>query len=353
MSAGENFSLKKKYLFWVFAILLICLFFYKVHSVLLPFYLSIFAVVIFNGTVKFLNKKLHIPRAVSSGVITLMFFSFIIYLGYTILNISFSKASTSVNNIKNNQDLINGISVYLENWLQKFEIKNSFNFIVGQFSDVIIKFSKNTLTYIVNYSSDIVSLIFLFALFPIVMFMMLKDMPTIGKNFYNLLPKSIQKEAKILLNDIYESVFKYLEGQTLAAVVLSICYSTILFFVGSNHFLLLGVVIGFSSFIPYIGFYASTSITLFFIYSQFHDLNRMIITLGLILIMQVIDSGFITPKIVGSKLGVHPLFVILGVLVSIPLFGFFGVLLALPIIGVVSVIAKFFFKKYKNSSYYK
>ena len=79
----------------------------------------------------------------------------------------------------------------------------------------------------------------------------------------------------------------------------------------------------------------------------------MIITLALMLVMQIIDSGFITPKIVGNKLGVHPLFVIFGVLVSMPLFGFFGVLLALPTIGIVGVIARFFVKKYKNSSYYK
>ena len=73
----------------------------------------------------------------------------------------------------------------------------------------------------------------------------------------------------------------------------------------------------------------------------------------LMLTMQIVDSGFITPKIVGSKLGVHPLFVIFGVLVSMPLFGLFGVLLALPLIGVINVIAKFIVKKYKNSSYYK
>jgi len=68
--------------------------------------------------------------------------------------------------------------------------------------------------------------------------------------------------------------------------------------------------------------------------------------------MQIIDSGFITPRIVGNKLGVHPLAVIFGVLVAVPLFGIFGVLLALPIIGVLNVIGKFFVKKYKNSSYY-
>ena len=353
MSAGEKFSLKKRYLFWGVAICFIFAFFYQVHDVLLPFYLSSFVVILFNGLIKFCEKKLHIPRAVSSAVITILFCSFIAYLAYTLFNLSFSKASNQVSNIKNNKDLINNFTTYLNELLTKFDIENTFNLMAGQFSEVIVEYSKNIIGYIVNYSSDIVSTLVLLALSPIVMFMMLKDIPLIGKNFYNLLPKKIQKEAKILLNDIYESVFKYLEGQTFAATVLSICYSALLFPVGIEHFLLLGVVIGFSSFIPYIGFYTATAITLFSVYNQFHDVKRMIITLMLMLTMQIIDSGFITPKIVGSKLGVHPLFVIFGVLVSMPLFGLFGVLLALPLIGVINVIAKFIVKKYKNSSYYK
>ena len=273
MSAGEKFFLKKSYLFWGCAIILLCLFFYQIHSVLLPFYLSTFVVILFNGVVKFFNKKLHIPRALTSAVITILFCSFCIYVVYSLFNISFTKASNSVNNIKNNTDFINSSTAYIGNLLKKFDVENTFNFVVGQFSDVIILYTRNFIRYVLNYSSDIVSTICLLVLSPIVMFMMLKDMPLIGKKFYDLLPKSIKKETKGLFNEIYESVFKYLEGQTITAIVLSVCYSFILLSVGVEHFLILGIIIGFASFVPYIGFYSSMAITLFSVYHQFYDLK--------------------------------------------------------------------------------
>ena len=143
------------------------------------------------------------------------------------------------------------------------------------------------------------------------------------------------------------------EGQTMAAIVLSLMYAAMLFPVGVEHFFILGVVIGFSSFVPYIGFYSATAITLCSVYSQMHDVKKVIITLAILLGGQVIDGGFITPKIVGSRLGVHPLWVIFGVLVSMPLFGVFGILLALPMVGICNVVIQYMMDKYKHSDYYR
>ena len=184
------------------------------------------------------------------------------------------------------------------------------------------------------------------------MFMMLKDFSIICKKICFLIPKKFQSETKQVFAEIHESVFKYLEGQTLTAIVLSFCYSLILFPIGLNHFIILGVLIGFSSFIPYVGFYSAVTTTLFSVYHQFYDIKRTIITLIMLLTMQIIDCGFITPKIVGNRLGVHPLFVIFGVLVSIPLFGIIGIIFALPIVGIANVVAKHVITKYKNSTYY-
>jgi predicted PurR-regulated permease PerM len=218
--------------------------------------------------------------------------------------------------------------------------------------DLISKHISYIVASAINYGANIVNIIFLFVLAPITTFMMLKDHNLIYEKIRSLLPKKIEKEITELFTNIHESVFKYIEGQTITAVILSVCYSTILFFIGLEHFIVLGVLIGFSSFVPYIGFYSATIITLFSVYNQFYNFKQMLITIILLLIMQIIDCSFITPKIVGNKLGVHPLFIIFGVLASVPLFGFIGIILALPIVGIVGVLVKFLIKKYKNSSYY-
>ena len=355
MSASDVFYLKKKYLFWFVAIIALFVVFYQIRSVLLPFYIAFFAVVLFGGIVNFLEKKFRIPRAVSAGIISFIFFWFITYVLFLIMQLAITKASIpikNINNIQYNRTIIDNFSSYINSFIKQYNIENIFNLLFGQIADTVAKYTKNFANYLIGYFSNIISILFLLALTPIVMFMMLKDMPKIKQTFYNLLPVKIQKETKKLFNEIYESVFKYLEGQTIDAFVLSFLYSLALLPIGIEHFILLGIIIGFSSFIPYIGFYSATLITLFSAYNQFHCIEKLIITFIVMIVLQILDSGFITPKIVGNKLGVNPLVVIFGVLVSVPLFGFLGVLLALPIIGVLSVICKFFVKKYKNSSYY-
>ena len=352
MAANEQFIWKKSYVFWVSAFVLAMFVFYKIRVVLLPFYISLFITILFGGIVRKFKVRFHIPRSISSGVITLLFCIFVISCLYAIFNISFTKATSSVVKIKNNQDFIDSVSVFADDILKKFEIENVFNFIAGQFAGLVKNYVSLIVSKIFGYGTNIVGVVFLCVLSPIVMFMMLKDAPLIWKKTYSLLPRNIQSDVKQLVDEIYESVFRYLEGQTMTAIVLSCCYSVLLFPIGVEHFVVLGIIIGFSSFIPYIGFYSAAAIILFSVYNQFHDFKRMLITLIILLDMQVVDSGFITPKIVGNKLGVHPLFVIFGVLVAIPLFGFVGVLLALPLVGIAGVVFKFILEKYKNSSYY-
>lgn len=352
MSANERFILKKNYIFWSIALLCALFIFYKIKTVLLPFYISMFVTILFGGIVSKLHRRFHVPRSITAGAITLFFCIFIISCLYLLFNISLTKATHSVVKIKNNQDVVDGFSLFIGNLLKKFEIDNIFNWFAGQFSDIMANYVSFFFTKIVNYSTNIISVVFLCVLSPIVMFMMLKDAPLIGRKTYALLPKNIQSETKKLADEIYKSVFRYLEGQTMTAIVLSCCYAVLLLLMGVKHFIVLGVLIGFSSFIPYVGFYLATGITLISVYNQFHDFKRIIITLIVLLVMQIVDSGFITPKIVGNKLGVHPLLVILGVLVSVPLFGVIGVFLALPLVGIMSVVVKFFLEKYKKSSYY-
>lgn len=343
---------KKNYLFW-FIILGIFLFiFLKIKHILLPFYIAIFVTVLFGGFVEKCNKKFHMPKAFMSGIITFLFYFFVISCLYALFSVSFTKASTSVTNIKTNENLTTIASAFIDETLKKFDIENTFNLLAGQFSDIIAKYVLSIVSHVVDYGANIINISFLCILAPIATFMMLKDYNLICEKIYFLLPKKIQQEAKILFNEIHDSVFKYIEAQTITAIVLSFCYSGILFPIGLEHFIILGILIGFSSFVPYIGFYSAATITLVTVYNQFYNIKQVIITLILLIIMQIIDCGFITPKIVGKKLGVHPLFIIFGVLASVPIFGFIGIILALPIIGVVSVVVKFLIKKYKNSDYY-
>ena len=357
MSADDKFFLRKRYLFWITAIIGLCFVFYKVKDVLLPFYIAFFITILFNGIVSYLEKKLKIPRAISAGIITLLFCGFVIYIISAIVPLVYSKATTSYYIARSKEegmmaDIIKSISGYFSSF-SSLNFAQVADFIEQNITKEIAMFIKGGIFNIFHSVSALISLLVLFALSPIVVFMMLKDMPKIQKKFFSILPKQWQGNAHKLFGEMYDSVFKFLEGQSLASLVLSIIYSIMLYFVGSNHFILLGFIIGFSAFIPYVGFYSAVILTLFSIYGEFHSVNIVAITFALLLAGQILDSGFVTPKLVGDKLGVHPLWIIFGVLVSVPLFGVFGILLALPMVGLASVLIKFCVREYKTSSYYK
>lgn len=357
MSADDKFFLRKRYLFWITAIIGLCFVFYKIHDVLLPFYIAFFITILFNGIVNTLEKKLKIPRAISAGVITILFCGFIIYIISAIVPMVYEKATSSYYIAKSKEegmfaDIIKSMSGYFSAF-SSLNFAQVADFIEQNITKEIAMFIKGGIFNIFHSVSALISLLVLFALSPIVVFMMLKDMPKIQKKFFSILPTHWKTNAHKLFSEMYDSVFKFIEGQSLASLVLSIIYSIMLYFIGSNHCLLLGFIIGFSAFVPYVGFYTAVCITLFSIYGQFHSVSTVAITFALLLGGQILDSGFITPKLVGDKLGVHPLWIIFGVLVSVPLFGFIGILFALPLVGVCSVVLRFCLREYKTSSYYK
>ena len=115
----------------------------------------------------------------------------------------------------------------------------------------------------------------------------------------------------------------------------------------------IGLLVGFTSYIPYIGFYFSASVAMIMVYNQYHSFNYMLLTMLVLLIGQAIEGNFITPKIIGDKIGLHPNWVIFGMLSCVPVFGIIGIAFAVPLTAIIGVIIKYFYKKYRNSEFYK
>lgn len=352
MLADERFYLKKQHIFWALAIAGLLFIFHQISAALLPFYIAFFEVVLFNGIVNLFERKFRIPRAITAGIVTVGFCAMIIAIFAAIIPFLYGKG-VSVINYTTNASSLDKLRVLLNDKFSSNTINNIFEWAIANVSDNLVEFAKKNLMETFRSTAQLATIIGMSALSPIVSFMMLKDMPKIKKHFFQVLPVRAQRDVKKLSSNMYESVFKFMEGQTIAAIVLSLMYAAMLFPIGVEHFFILGVVIGFSSFVPYIGFYSATAITLCSVYSQMHDVKKVIITLAVLLAGQIVDGGFITPKIVGNRLGVHPLWVIFGVLVSVPLFGIFGILLALPMVGIFNVLIKYVFEKYRRSDYYR
>ena len=146
---------------------------------------------------------------------------------------------------------------------------------------------------------------------------------------------------------------KFIRGQMIVCFILAIFYAVTLSFVGLNYGIFIGLLAGFLSFIPYVGVVFGGGLALGLALYQFWPEPYFIAMIGIIfLIGQIIEGNYLTPKIVGNSIGLHPVWLLFSLSFFGSILGFSGLLLAVPISASFGVIIRFWIKKYKVSAVY-
>lgn len=192
--------------------------------------------------------------------------------------------------------------------------------------------------------ANVVSLV---VLTPVVMFYILKDWPRFMEVTQSLLPKKSAKNIIHYSQVIDQNLASYARGQLLVCLILAVLYSIGLTLVGLKNAVFVGIFTGCISFIPYvgalIGFLLSTLIHL-----SSNDTWNPLISIGLVfLIVQAIEGNFLTPRFVGGRIGVPPVWILFSLLAGATWFGFFGIVLALPTAAIVSTVVRAVWKEIK------
>jgi predicted PurR-regulated permease PerM len=127
---------------------------------------------------------------------------------------------------------------------------------------------------------------------------------------------------------------------------LAVIYTLGLSLVGLKFAIAIGVVAGLVSFVPYLGFVFGIGIAGLTVALEPNPLWNLVGVVATFTIAQMIEGSFLTPKLVGDRIGLHPVIVIFAVAAGGQLFGFFGILLALPAAAVLSVLIRFAYYRY-------
>jgi predicted PurR-regulated permease PerM len=190
------------------------------------------------------------------------------------------------------------------------------------------------------------------ALIPIITFYLLRDWDRMVAYIDDLLPRSIQPLVAKLGRESDEVLGAFLRGQLLVMLALAGIYSLGLSLVGLEFALLIGLIAGLVSFVPYLGLIVGVAIAGIAILFQTQDVFDLFWVLAVFGVAQVIEGTVLTPLLVGERIGLHPVTVIFSVLAGGQLFGFFGILLALPVAAVLAVIMRHIHSTYKQSHIY-
>ena len=183
-------------------------------------------------------------------------------------------------------------------------------------------------------------------LIPILTFYMLRDWDAFMLHLGALVPDSQRDTVLKLARETDESLSAFLRGQILVMLALATIYTIGLSLVGLKFAVAIGVVAGLVSFVPYLGFVFGIGLAGLTVALEPNPLWNLAGVVATFTIAQMIEGSLLTPKLVGDRIGLHPVLVIFAIAAGGQLFGFFGILLALPAAAVLSVLVRFAYHRY-------
>lgn len=188
---------------------------------------------------------------------------------------------------------------------------------------------------------------------PILVFYLLMDWNMLVSRLENIVPRRWVGKMQSLADETDALLSQYLRGQLLVMLILAVFYSAGLAIAGFEVAIPVGIFTGFAVFIPYIGFAVGLVMALLAALLQFGDWYGLIAVGVVYGLGQFIESFFLTPRLVGERIGLHPLVVIFALLAFGQVFGFFGILLALPTCAILLVAARQMKQAYLASDLYR
>lgn len=187
---------------------------------------------------------------------------------------------------------------------------------------------------------------------PVVAFYLLRDWDVLVARVHALIPRSIEPVLARLARESDEVLGAFLRGQLSVMLALGTFYGGALWAVGLGVGPLIGMIAGLISFVPYLGAITGVLMGVIAALVQYQDWAHVLLVLGVFAIGQTLEGYVLVPRLVGEKIGLHPVAVIFAVLAGGELFGFLGVLLALPVASVVMVVLRYLHERYTESALY-
>jgi predicted PurR-regulated permease PerM len=253
---------------------------------------------------------------------------------------------------------INNIRATVEPWLQsKFGI--SFAIDGSKIQDILTKNWKTAggllgdiLIMAGNNGAVLIGMIANILLLPVVLFYLLRDWDGFVESIGHLIPRDWHGKSATVASEIDQVLAEFLRGQLSVMLAMSTFYSIGLWFAGLSMALPIGLIAGLLGFVPYLGFALGVLLALVVAALQFTSFSQVIPVLMLFGLGQLLEGIVLTPKLVGSRIGLHPVIVIFALLAGGQLFGFAGVLLALPVSAAIAVALRHTKDNYLNSDTY-
>lgn len=213
--------------------------------------------------------------------------------------------------------------------------------------------AEKLLPWLSNSGGKIIAILMNLLLIPVVMFYLLRDGDSMVAKFDALIPRHWHAKVREISAEVDRVLAEFLRGQIAVMLLMSVFYSLVLWLVGLEFALPIGIVAGMLVFIPYLGMIIGLLLATLAAVMQFTSFSDILWVWAVFGAGQLLEGTLVTPWLVGERIGLHPLAVIFALLAFGQLFGFFGILLALPMSAILLVALRHGKAWYLSSGMYR
>jgi predicted PurR-regulated permease PerM len=334
------------------AVTILLIMLYSVSQILAPFAIGLL-LAYFCSPIVSIMEKLKFTRSLSSALVLVGIIAIITLFSIAVIPLLYNQIATLAHAAITHKD---DISQLFSSLTQNYEIPSSMTeslqSALNGVSSRILGFFGNFISQILQSGMTAVSILSMLFITPIVFYYFLLDWPKIVASIDSLIPRKMFKRYTEIKGDIDNVLSSFIRGQSLVCLIMGLYYALGLTAIGTESGIALGLISGLLSFIPYVGWLFSLSLSILIVAIQYISITKVLMTVALFTVGNFIENNFIVPKFIGTRIHLHPVWTIFGMFAGGTLLGFVGILIALPLTAVIAVLIRYLLKDYKNSSIY-
>lgn len=349
-------SLQRQVLFWLAALIVLALFLYVFSPILLPFVAGMAIAYALDPLADWLERR-GLSRLWATLVILLLFAVIVAMLVITLLPALINQLVGLAGRLP---DFVGWISERLQPLLQsRFAQQlgidpDSLGSSLRPLASQAASWLSALLVGLWSGGQAMLSIISLFVVTPVVAFYLLYDWDRMVAHVDALLPRDHAPTIRRLGSDISQTIAAFVRGQGLLCIILGVFYAIALVAIGLNFGLLIGLMAGLLSFIPFVGSLVGFATSVIVAAVQFwpDQWIWIVVTAVVFVAGQFIEGNILQPRLVGNSVGLHPVWLMFALLAFAMLFGFVGTLIAVPVAAAIGVLVRFAVQRYRDSAFY-
>ncbi len=344
-------SVREQLAYWGLGLLIFVLMLWLLADALLPFVLGATLAYLTDPMAGWLERR-GIGRVLATVIITLISLAAVVLALILVIPLLIEQTRDL---IQRAPGFVDDARAMLAAWLPSLQEEGSvLNRAVSTVRENAQNWSVTLLKQVWSGGLALVNFLAVIVVTPVVAFYLLMDWQRLVNGVDDILPRQHRPMIHKIAGDLDDVISGFVRGQLTVCLILGAFYAIALAIVGLNFGLLIGLFAGLISFIPFVGSIAGGLLSVSVATVQFWDNPIWILVVAVIFaIGQAAEGNFLTPKLVGGKVGLHPVWLLFALSAFGALFGFVGLLVAVPAAAMIGVVGRFLLEQYKEGRLYR